>query len=122
MIDGQLYSHTECYDFHHYVKVSYQLPAKQPIEINVAMVGGMLIQNGNLIKKTWITFDGCSTYSVTKQLDYVEDVNNCAKHEELRVLTNGGSLLFDITRRLNILPLNVHVNDSSLATIISLKM
>ena len=31
-----------------------------------------------------------------KNLDYVEDMNNCAKHKELAVLKNGVSLIFVI--------------------------
>ena len=81
----------------------------------------MLIQNGYTIKITWILLDTCSTYSVTNNLDYVEDVKNCAKDEELTVFTNEGSLLFDRKGRLTFLPLSVHVNDNYLATILSLK-
>ena len=65
--------------------------------------------------------DTFSTDSVRNNLDYVEDVNNCAKHEELKVLTNGASLIFDWKGRLTFLPLNVHVNKNSLATIKYLK-
>ena len=56
-----------------------------------------------------------------KNLDYVEDANNCAGHKELTVLKNGGSTLFYQRWRLTFLPLNVHVNDNSLAKILSLK-
>ena len=56
-----------------------------------------------------------------KKLYYVEDVKNCAKHKELTVLENGGSLLFDRKVRLNFLPLNVNVNNDSLSTMIYFK-
>ena len=56
-----------------------------------------------------------------KNLDYVGDVNNCVKEEELTVLTNGGSLLYDRKGRLIFLPLCGHVNNNDLVTILSLK-
>ena len=79
-----------------------QCPYKQPIAINIDIIGVMLMQNGDVIKKTWILLDTCSTDSVTKHLDYVEDVNTYAKHKELIVLMNGGSLLFDQKGRFKI--------------------
>ena len=56
-----------------------------------------------------------------KKLDYAEDVKNCPKREELNILTNRGSLLFDWKWHLTFLSLNVQVNKNSLATIPSLK-
>ena len=50
----------------------------------------------------------------------VEDVNNFAKHEELTVLINVGSLLFDPKVDYHFLTLNLHLNENYLATIISL--
>ena len=38
------------------------------------MMAGMMIKNGDLIRKTWILLDTLSTDSVTNNLDYVEDV------------------------------------------------
>ena len=81
----------------------------------------MLIQNGYVIKKKWVLLDTCFIDSVTNNLDYVEDAKNCAKHKELTVLANRGSLLFDRKVRLNFLPLNVQVNYDSLLTVISFK-
>ena len=78
----------------------------------------MLIQNGYTIKITWILLDTCSTYIVTNNLDYVEDTNNCAKQEELIVLTDKTSLLFNRKGRLPFLPFNVHMNENSLLTIL----
>ena len=57
------------------------------------MIGVMLMQNGGVIKKTWIIFVTCFTDRATNNLDYAEDVNNCDKHEDFKVLTKGGSLL-----------------------------
>ena len=52
------------------------------------MIGVMLMQNGNVIKKTWIILYNFSTDIVTNSLDYVEYGNNCAKVEDITVLTN----------------------------------
>ena len=98
-----------------------QCPDKHPKEIIIAMIGVMLIQNYDVINKTWTLLDTFSTDSVTKKFYSVEDVKNCAKHEELKVLTNGVSLLFDQKLRLTFLPLNVHVNENSLAAILYFK-
>ena len=69
----------------------YQInaPDKQPKAVNLAMIGVMLMKNGDVIRKMWILLDTCSTDNVEKNLDYVADVINCAKHEELTILTNG---------------------------------
>ena len=82
---GQLYSHTECYACHCYGNFSGQFQDKNLKAINLAIIGVMLIKNGGVIKKTWILLDTCSTYSVTNNLDYVEDANNYDKDEELTV-------------------------------------
>ena len=83
---GQSYRHTECYACHHYDFFPNQCPDKQSKLINLEMIGVILMQNGNVIKKTWILLDTCSTDSAPNNLDYVEDVKNCDKHEELIVL------------------------------------
>ena len=85
------------------------------------MIGVMLMQYGDMIKKTWILLDSCSTNSVTNHVDYVEDVNNCDEEKVLTVLMNGGSILFDNKWRLTFIPLSVHVNDNSLESKLSLK-
>ena len=85
------------------------------------MIGVMLIKNGYVIIYKKITLDTFTTYSVINKLNYVEYANNCAKHKELVVLKNGGSLLFDPKRSLKILPLNIHENYNSIETIITLK-
>ena len=63
--------------------------------MNIAMIGFILIQSGKEIKKTWILLDACYTDSVTNNLDYVEDINNCVKEKDLAVFLNGGLLLFN---------------------------
>ena len=79
------------------------------------------MQNGHVIKKNWILLDTCSTDRVTKQLGYVEYVKKCTKDKDLTLYKNGGSPLFGRKGRLTFLPLSVHVNNNSIAKIISLK-
>ena len=55
--DGKLYIHAECYECHRYGHFSYQFPNKQPKAINLAMIGVMLMKNGEVIKKAWIRLD-----------------------------------------------------------------
>ena len=72
-----------------------QFPDKQLKEIDLVMIGFMLIQNGYVINKIWVFLDICYIDSMKNSLYYVEDFNNCAKHKELTVLTNVRSLPFD---------------------------
>ena len=92
---GQLYRYTELFAFHFYGHFSNQFPDKQPKAINIAMIGVMLMQNGYVIFKNMDNSGHFLYRQHDKKMDYVEDVNNFAKHEELIVLINVGSLLFD---------------------------
>ena len=47
-----IYRHTKCYSFHHYGNFADQFPVKQPKEINFAMIGVMMMQNSDMIKKS----------------------------------------------------------------------
>ena len=48
-------------------------------------------------------------------------MKNCAKHRELTVLTNGGTLFFDQKDRFTFLPFSVHLRNIFLVTILSIK-
>ena len=74
-----------------------------------------------MINKTCILLNTFYTEIVTNNFDYVEDVNNFSKHEELTVLMNGRSLIFDRKGRLTFLPLNLHVNKDYLAILLYIK-
>ena len=97
------------------------IPILKSKAINLVMIRVMLMQNGDVINKTWIILGNCSTDIMKNNLYYVEDVNNCTKYKELTILKNGGSLLLDRKVSLTFVPLSAHVNDNYLATMISLK-
>ena len=64
--DRQLYRYIDCYECQCYEHFSDQCPDKQQLEINLAIIGVMLMQNCDVINKTWILLNTCSTDSVTK--------------------------------------------------------
>ena len=63
---GQLYSHTECYACNRYGKFAYKIPDLKPKAMNIAIIGVIMMQNGDVIKKIWIILDTCSTDILTK--------------------------------------------------------
>ena len=65
--------------------------------------------------------DTCSTYSVENNIYMVVTVCNCTRDEVLVVHTNGGFNTFTKIAPLNILPLDIHINEDSMADILSLK-
>ena len=67
------------------------IPILKSKAINLAMIRVMLMQNGDVNIKTWVLLNTCSIDSVTNNLDYVEDVKNFSKDEELTVLKMEGS-------------------------------
>ena len=75
----------------------------------------------SIINKWWILLDTCSTYCVTNNKDLLSNLTDCQPHETLQVVTNGGGMKFEKQGRLKILPLDLHYNPKSLATILSFK-
>ena len=61
-----IFWHNTCYTCHHRGNFYDQLPDKQPKAIDISMIGVMLIQNGDMINKTWIILETCSIDRVTK--------------------------------------------------------
>ena len=74
-----------------------------------------------IISKTWILLDLCSTNSVTNNLKFVANVKQCFAGQELLALTNGGSKQYDHEGDFIFLPMKVYVKEDSLATILSMK-
>ena len=83
---------------------------------------GFTQSNDNaLIPDSWVLLDTCSTSSVTNNKDKVGDIRNCSPDECLKMFTNSGSTFYDKIAPLKLLPLDVHFNEKSMATILSVK-
>ena len=58
-----------------------------------------------VISKTWKLLDSCSTDTVFKNLDLVANIRTGSTDEELRMLTNGGSITYKEVADCKLLPL-----------------
>jgi hypothetical protein len=74
-----------------------------------------------LIPKSWVLLDTCSTSSVSNNKENVGDIRKCSPEECLQMFSNGGSIFYDEMAPLKLLPLDVHFNAESVATILSVK-
>ena len=74
-----------------------------------------------MTSKTWIPLDSCSTDTVFKNPDLVANIRTGTADEELKMLTNGGSVTYKEVPDCKLLPLEVHFNKDSLANILSFK-
>ena len=74
-----------------------------------------------MISKTWILLDSCSTDTVFKNPDLVTNIRTGTTDEELRMLTNGGSVTYKEVADCKLLPLKVHFNKNSMANVLSFK-
>ena len=116
--DGKVYSHVKCHNCNEPGHYSNQCPK---VKKNVTFVQFSLTQKKlELINKNWILLDTCSTVSVFCNANLVNNIENCSPGEDITVITNGGSESFAQITELQLLPLRVHFNESSIANIISL--
>ena len=92
--------------------------------VGLAKISFLLTQSNegnNTIKKSWILLDMCSPQSVSKNTDMVTNVKSCSKDDFLKILINAGHRSFKKEAKLKILPMLVHFNEKSMATILSMK-
>ena len=87
----------------------------------LTQVGVALTQRSSGIKNTWVLLGTCATNSVSNNTAPVTDIVACKQHEILTVSTNGGLISFYKNSTLKLLPMKVHFNKDSIATIISFK-
>ena len=73
----------------------------------------------DVIPRSWLLLDTCSTCSCTNNTDLVSAIRDCTADEVLTVHTNGGSKTFTQMGTLNLFPMSVHYNPSSLANVLS---
>ena len=85
-------------------------------------VGYMLAQDDAFsIPKSWLLLDTCSTCDVSNNSNMVSNIRKCTPNEVLLAYTNGGSQKFEYLADLNFLPITVHFEKDSMATILSVK-
>ena len=117
--------HRQCYKCFKWGHLANKCPNPPAQNVQALQVGISLVQatpsTKSVISSTWILLDTCSTDSVMNNIEFVSNVRNCSSDEVLRIHTNGGQQVFSKIGRLKFLPLTVHVNESSMANILSLK-
>ena len=74
-----------------------------------------------MISKTWTLLDSCSTDTAFKNPAFVANIRTGSADEELRMLTNGGSITYKEVAEYKLLPLKVHFNKDFLANVLSFK-
>lgn len=87
----------------------------------LTQVGVCLAATHGGINDDWLLLDSCSTVSCMKNEFFVSKVTQRSLDDSLRVHTNGGHQDYRMTGTLKILPLEVYVNPTSMANIVSLK-
>ena len=111
----------QCYRCYKWGHLSNKCPDRPNVQ--ALQLGISLAQTGdvadNMISKSWILLDTCSTDSVVNNLSFVTDIRDCNEQETLKIHTNGGALAFTKLGILKFLPLSVHVNESSMANILA---
>ena len=51
----------------------------------------------------------------------IENIRQCSDEESLKIITNGGSLVYDQIGKSKYLPIDMHYNPDSIANVFSLK-
>ena len=74
------------------------------------------------LDKNIIMLDSCSESSVVMNASLLHDVRDSSTDETIQVLSNGnGSVVFSQLGTLNLFPMTVYLNPSSMANILSLR-
>lgn len=116
--DGVLHKEVKCYscqDIRHYL-------VQCPKSVSQSDKNGFkLSQHENSICKSWVLIDTCSTHSMTNNHALVKSIRRCDKNKNLVLTTNGRDKEFFWIAELKMLPLTVHFDEGSPATILSFK-
>ena len=108
-----------CYSCQRFGHYSDQCPNQTGAILT--QLGVALIQGSARIKNTLVLLDMCATNSVSNNTALMTDIVTCKQHERLTVSTNRGLISFDKNSNLKRLPMKVHFNKNSMATILSFK-
>ena len=71
-----------------------------------------------MICKTWILLDSCSTDTVFKNPDLVNNIRRFSVDDEIRIMTDGGSVYYNKVAECKCLPLRVYFNKHHLADVL----
>ena len=77
------------------------------------------IANGTGIQDRWILLDTCSSTNTSNNINHDTDIVSCYEGDEMVAMTNVGIYRFDQQTKLKLLPMDIHFDQNSLATVIS---
>ena len=86
----------------------------------LTQIGHNLSQGTEKIPDHWILLDSCSTNTVFNNCAFLNDIVACKDSDCLELRTNGGRMIYYLTSKVKMFPINCHYNEHSMANIISL--
>ena len=121
---GNTYDNVQCYLCHLWGHYKSHCPNVTSKGVNLLQLGFLFAQstgNQDLVDKNWVLLDTCSTNNVCCNPKLVDNVRPCKLDERLEIFSNGGSLKYDKVASFKLLPIKVHLNEKSLANVLSFK-
>ena len=115
--DGKTYSNVKCHGCQEFGHYKNQCPKAKQVTLTQFVLNQKEMED---INSNWILLDSCSTVSVYKNKNLVNNIKACGKNEELHIITNGGSQTFPYTATDKLLNIPVHYEPNSLANILAL--
>ena len=123
-VNGSTYENVQCYLCHRWGHYKSQCPKAASTGVNLLQLGFTFAQSTgkrNLVDRNWVLLDTCSTDNVCCNPKLVDNVRTCKSDECLEIFSNGGSLKYDKIANFKLLPIKVHLNEKSLANVLSFK-
>ena len=114
-----------CYNCNTPGHLSYNCPEPSTRDgVGMLQVGFSLAQSSSsqeVINPNWILLDTCSTDNVFRNKKFLTNVRMCETGQELNIITNGGSKLYETFGDVTFLPVAAYYNRDSLANVLSFK-
>ena len=79
-----------------------------------------LSQGPTGIPRHWLLLDSCSTDNVFNNCSMLGDIISCSDDECLNLISNGGTVDYELRSTMKMFPLDVHYNENSIANVMSL--